>query len=560
MGLLNQKNNNHVQYNGDKTTLLDIKRRHIKENQTIYSGSYAIKNKPVQTAITSTVPLWQSQPARSEVERLVYVKNDILRQMMDWVGGDWVGSVDYGKNTIITYDAPDDLKQKTDWNENFDQALADNFGTTLAGFDDIGISIQMLNCICETELSLKSIASDGSELSSTYLHDALYGKLSTGDTSGKNELTYGYGMKYWFSDTEYYSDIPCRGGILVSDLLKKLGKDHWESLAELRPYFLARMKGLRKKVVSWLGSENFSQNVIDALVHRAYSSEGPAAEMAKRLRKGESLQSVHDNWIHLHYCKAKNGGGTGSARGWADGYTRNCEEMRDWFLNGPNDYWKDRTEGSEGVEVAGGTGQGAFGVTVNVGDLKIINKFLSQHITSAPNREIKYLAIHYTAGGSSSPGSAQAIYNVFSSRPASADFAVDDRDIVQFNPDLKKYYCWAIGDTGTGGGPFKGKATNRNTISIEICSNLKKGTSAAAPNHSGWTFTDSSLINALKLAKYLMKKYNIPRDRVIRHYDVTGKYCPGIVGWNDGVLYATTGNVTKDKNNSSCWTKFKNCL
>jgi N-acetylmuramoyl-L-alanine amidase CwlA len=191
-------------------------------------------------------------------------------------------------------------------------------------------------------------------------------------------------------------------------------------------------------------------------------------------------------------------------------------------------------------------------------DLKIINKFLSKHITSLPNREIKYLAIHYTAGGSSSPGSAQAIYNVFSQRSASADFAVDDRDIVQFNPDLKNYYCWAIGDKGTG--TLKNQATNRNTISIEICSNLAKGTSAAVPNHSGWTFSDVSLKNALNLAKYLMRKYNIPKERVIRHYDVTGKLCPGIIGWNDGALYETTGQVTKEKNSCSCWNKFKTNL
>lgn len=191
-------------------------------------------------------------------------------------------------------------------------------------------------------------------------------------------------------------------------------------------------------------------------------------------------------------------------------------------------------------------------------DLKIINKFLSNHISSAPNREIKYLAIHYTAGGSSSPGSAQAIYNVFSQRSASADFAVDDRDIVQFNPDLKNYYCWAIGDKGAG--TLKNQATNRNTISIEICSNLKKGTSAAVPNHSGWTFSDASLKNALKLSKYLMKKYNIPKERVIRHYDVTGKLCPGIVGWNDGTLYDTSGKVVNKKNDSSKWNKFKSTL
>jgi N-acetylmuramoyl-L-alanine amidase CwlA len=29
-----------------------------------------------------------------------------------------------------------------------------------------------------------------------------------------------------------------------------------------------------------------------------------------------------------------------------------------------------------------------------------------------------------------------------------------------------------------------------------------------------------------------MQTYSIDKDHVIRHYDVTGKLCPGIIGWN----------------------------
>ena len=71
---------------------------------------------------------------------------------------------------------------------------------------------------------------------------------------------------------------------------------------------------------------------------------------------------------------------------------------------------------------------------------------LKIHITKSSNRPIEYIAIHYTAGGSSKPGSALKVKNVFESRKASADFAVDDKKMVQFNPDLKNYYCWAVGD------------------------------------------------------------------------------------------------------------------
>lgn len=208
-----------------------------------------------------------------------------------------------------------------------------------------------------------------------------------------------------------------------------------------------------------------------------------------------------------------------------------------------------------GLEVDGIVGDKTWAALGFKDEINIIKMPLGVHISKAPNREIKYLAIHFTAGSSSKAGSAKSVKHVFESRKASADFAVDDQDLVQFNPDLKNYYCWAVGD-----GNGKYGVTNKNSISIEICSSLKKGTSASVPNHSGWYFTDAALENAVKLSKYLMKKYNIPIDRVIRHYDASRKSCPGLVGWNDDTLYKEDGSKTKEKNNSNEWIKFKKKL
>ena len=208
-----------------------------------------------------------------------------------------------------------------------------------------------------------------------------------------------------------------------------------------------------------------------------------------------------------------------------------------------------------GLEVDGIVGDKTWAALGFKDEINIIKMPLGVHISKAPNREIKYLAIHFTAGSSSKAGSAKSVKHVFEQRKASADFCVDDRDMVQLNPDLHNYYCWAVGD-----GNGKYGVTNKNSISIEICSSLKKGTSAAVPNHSGWYFTDAALENAVKLSKYLMKKYNIPIDRVIRHYDASRKSCPGLVGWNDGTLYKEDGSKTKEKNNSNEWIKFKKKL
>lgn len=190
---------------------------------------------------------------------------------------------------------------------------------------------------------------------------------------------------------------------------------------------------------------------------------------------------------------------------------------------------------------------------------------LNKHIKMLQNREIKYLAIHFTAGSTSVAGSARNVRNVFLQRPASADFAVDDAEVVQFNPDPYNYYCWAVGDklsTGSGGGRLYGVARNSNTISIEICSNCtpRTNTALSRSNHDGWSFTEKELDNAVKLTKMLMAKYNIPLDRVVRHYDITGKLCPGVIGWNDApeVYDKTTGKrIAGAKNNSKEWDKFK---
>ena len=185
-------------------------------------------------------------------------------------------------------------------------------------------------------------------------------------------------------------------------------------------------------------------------------------------------------------------------------------------------------------------------------NINIIKDFLKVHITPKTRTSIKYLVIHFTAGSSSKPGRAKSAKHTFETSQASADFCVDDRDIVQFNPDPYKYYCWAVGKSKT-------DITNSNSISIEICSNMKTGRSVKYANTDGWYFTKETLENAKKLAKYLMKKYNIPKNRVVRHFDVNSKNCPGIIGWNTGSLYDDNGKKI-GQNNESEWLKFKDSL
>ena len=321
---------NNKKYNGDNTTLVDIRRRHIKEDQTDYSADYAIARHHVSNPVTGGRQIWREQPARANVERLIFIKNDILRQIMEFACGDCVGSADYGKNCQITFGVPEELARKTDWNENFDQAVADNFGMpSCTGF--LGISIQMLNCICETEC--------GCSITGELDEKNLRGYSSALDTSDRGVKTFGYGQKFVCTD-EYPQ------GISVEDWLAKKGKNRFTDTSECRNLFFEQIRYRARQVINAGGTGSLNQNQVDALVHRSWSSPGPALEMARWIASGKSPRYVYDNWRHLAYCKAKSGGGRGNQRGWADGYTRNCEEMRNWFLNGPDAYWVGRTEGS----------------------------------------------------------------------------------------------------------------------------------------------------------------------------------------------------------------------
>ena len=167
-------------------------------------------------------------------------------------------------------------------------------------------------------------------------------------------------------------------------------------------------------------------------------------------------------------------------------------------------------------------------------------------LTYLPKRTIKYIALHYTAGTASKAGTALGTAKWFANganpkNPASSDFIVDDRDIVQYNKDIENYYAWCVdgtkytNPTTSLGASLYGIATNKNTISIEICSN-KKNTKSLNANDTDWYFTDAELDNTRELVKYLMKKYNIPIERVIMHHTVTGKLCPAMWTHNETEL------------------------
>lgn len=62
---------------------------------------------------------------------------------------------------------------------------------------------------------------------------------------------------------------------------------------------------------------------------------------------------------------------------------------------------------------------------------------------------------------------------------------------------------------------YASNSRNNDTISIECCH----------PDDSG-KFTEATYQSLIRLTAYLMGRFNLSTDDVIRHYDVTGKNCP----------------------------------
>ncbi len=142
--------------------------------------------------------------------------------------------------------------------------------------------------------------------------------------------------------------------------------------------------------------------------------------------------------------------------------------------------------------------------------MDINREFISKENTYPGQNKPKYIVIHETdnfakGAGAKKHAQAQAAGNL----NISAHYYVGSDGVYQAAEHEdgtysvgKKYESHPVPD-----------ATNKNTISVEICVNSDGDYKKAREN-------------AIGLTKSLMQSTGIPADRVIRHYDATGKYCP----------------------------------
>ena len=150
--------------------------------------------------------------------------------------------------------------------------------------------------------------------------------------------------------------------------------------------------------------------------------------------------------------------------------------------------------------------------------LQIQQKLTPYNYTAMINKKNTCIVVHYT--GATGTAKNNVDYFAREKLSASASYFVDSKSIWQCVEDKNKAWHCGGGLQGSGGHSFYKVCTNSNSIGIEMC--CKKDT-------AGNLYIEPETVNnTIDLIRYLMNKYGIPLDKVIRHYDVTGKFCPAM--------------------------------
>ncbi|EDW20519.1 N-acetylmuramoyl-L-alanine amidase [Bacillus pumilus] len=122
-----------------------------------------------------------------------------------------------------------------------------------------------------------------------------------------------------------------------------------------------------------------------------------------------------------------------------------------------------------------------------------------------PNKmDAEYITIHNTANDAAAKSEISYMINNTSS--TSYHFAVDDKEVIQAIPLDRNAWHSGDGTNGTG---------NRKSIAIEICY-----------SQSGGTRYKTAEKLAIQFVAQLLKERSWGVDRVRKHQDWNGKYCP----------------------------------
>ncbi|MCY8654273.1 N-acetylmuramoyl-L-alanine amidase [Bacillus spizizenii] len=129
----------------------------------------------------------------------------------------------------------------------------------------------------------------------------------------------------------------------------------------------------------------------------------------------------------------------------------------------------------------------------------------AKYALKCPNHmDAEYITIHNTANDASAAN--EISYMIGNTSSTSFHFAVDDKEVIQGLPLNRN--AWHTGDGTNGSG-------NRKSIGVEICYSKSGGAKYYAAEKL-----------AIKFVAQLLKERGWGIDRVRKHQDWNGKYCP----------------------------------
>ncbi|ASB94162.1 N-acetylmuramoyl-L-alanine amidase CwlA precursor [Bacillus subtilis] len=139
--------------------------------------------------------------------------------------------------------------------------------------------------------------------------------------------------------------------------------------------------------------------------------------------------------------------------------------------------------------------------------IKVVKNLVSKSKDGlkCPNpMKAEYITIHNTANDASAANEISYMKNNSSS--TSFHFAVDDKQVIQGIPTIRNAWHTGGGTNGTG---------NRKSMGVEICYSKSGGARYKAAEKL-----------AIKFVAQLLKERGWGVDRVRKHQDWNGKYCP----------------------------------
>ena len=189
-----------------------------------------------------------------------------------------------------------------------------------------------------------------------------------------------------------------------------------------------------------------------------------------------------------------------------------------------------------------------MGIIAKLKTLTIVKKLTKFNFTDKNDASrIKYIVIHYFG----SLGTAESVANYFANayRGSSAHYNLDGGKTVYQSVEDEDiaWHC------GTSGKYYHPTCRNSNSIGIEVQPYILDKSKSTDASYRGWYFSQEVEGNLRELVLYLMEKYDVPAENVVRHYDVTHKYCPRPwMGDDVNLHYNETGNAR--------WSAFKASL